>query len=75
MILKCIRIYKGLEVKSLSPALAASLIVAYQASPSIGEYPVSLPFPAQEALPDAQGSDRFPTLQADTLLSEPLGLP
>ena len=51
--------------------------VAYQAPPSVGfsgqEYRSGLSFPSPEDLPDPGIEPRSPTLQADTLLSEPPG--
>ena len=51
--------------------------VAYQASPSMGfskqEYWSGLPFPSPEDLPDPGVEPGSPTLQADTLTSEPPG--
>ena len=55
------------------------LTVAYQAPPSIGfsrqEHWSGLPFPSPGDLPDPGIKPRSPTLQADALLSEPLGKP
>ena len=49
--------------------------VAYQTSPSMGfsreEYWIGLPFPSQEDLPNPGIKPWSPTLQADTLPSEP----
>ena len=51
--------------------------VAYQASPSMGfsrqEYWSGLPFPSPGDLPDPGIEPGSPTLQADTLPSEPPG--
>ena len=53
--------------------------VVYQASLSMGfsrqEYWSGLPFPSPGDLPDPGIEPRSPALQADTLLSEPLGKP
>ena len=53
--------------------------VAYQASPSIGfcrqEYWSGLPFPSPGDLPNPGIEPRYPTLEADTLTSEPPGKP
>ena len=53
--------------------------VAYQAPPSMGfsrqECWSGLPFPSPEDLPDPGIEPRSPTLQADTLPSEPPGKP
>ena len=53
--------------------------VAYQASPSMGfskqEYWSGLPFPSPGDLPNPGIKPRSPTLQADTLPSEPPGKP
>ena len=65
------------KVKSLSRVqLFATLwTVAYQASPSMGfsrqEYWSGLPFPSPGGLPNPGIEPRSPTLQADSLLSEP----
>ena len=57
--------------------LATSWTTAYQVPPSMGfsrqEYWSELPFPSLGDLPDPGIETRFPTLQADTLLSEPPG--
>ena len=51
--------------------------VAYQASPSMGfcrqEYWSGLPFPSPGDLPNPGIEPRYPTLEADTLTSEPPG--
>ena len=51
--------------------------VAYQAPPSMGffrqEYWNGLPFPSPGDLPNPGTEPRSPTLQADTLSSEPPG--
>ena len=56
---------------------ATPLTVAYQAAPSMGfsrqECWSGLPFPSPEDLPDPGIEPRSPSLQADTLLSEPPG--
>ena len=53
--------------------------VAYKAPPSMGfsrqGYWSRLPFPSPEDLPHPGVEPRSPTLQADTLLSEPPGKP
>ena len=53
--------------------------VAHQAPPSMGfsrqEYWNGLPFPPPEDLPDPGIEPRSPSLQADTLTSEPPGKP
>ena len=53
--------------------------VAYQAPQSMGfsrqEYWRGLPFPSPGDLPDPEIKPRSPTLQADTLPSEPPGKP
>ena len=53
--------------------------VAYQASPSMGssrqEYWSGLPFPSPGDLPDPGIEPGYPTLEADTLTSEPPGKP
>ena len=53
--------------------------VAHQAPPSMAfsrqEYWSGLPFPSPEDLPDPGIEPRSPTLQADTLPSEPPGKP
>ena len=70
-----------LKVKSLSRVrLFATLwTVAHQAPPSMGfsrqEYWSGLPFPSPGDLPHPGIEPRSPTLQADTLTSEPPGTP
>ena len=65
------------EVKSLSCVLLFSTmwIVAYQAPPSMGfsklEYWSRLPFPSPGNLPNLGIEPRSPSLQADSLPSEP----
>ena len=58
---------------------ATQWTVAYQASPSMGfsrkEYWSGLPFPSPGDLPDPGIEPGSPTLQADTLTSEPPGKP
>ena len=53
--------------------------VAYQAPLSMGfsrqDYWSGLPFPSPGDLPDPGIEPRFPTLQADALLSDPPGEP
>ena len=67
------------KVKSLSHVglFATPWIVAYQAPQSMGfsrqEYWRGLPFPSPGDLPDPEIKPRSPTLQADTLTSEPPG--
>ena len=67
------------EVKSLSyfQLFATPWTVAYQAPPSMGfsrqKYWSGLPFPSPGYLPNRGIEPRSPTLQADTLLSEPSG--
>ena len=69
------------KVKSLSPVqlFVTPWTVAYQATPSMGfsrqEYQRGLPFPSPGDLPDPGIKPRFPSLQADTLFSEPPGKP
>ena len=66
-------------VKSLShvPLFATPWTVAHQAPPSTGfsrqEYWSGLPFPSPEDLSEPGIEPRSPTLQADTLTSEPPG--
>ena len=68
-----------MKVKSLSHVrlFATPWIVAYQAPQSMGfsrqEYWRGLPFPSPGDLPDPEMEPRSPTLQADTLTSEPPG--
>ena len=65
------------EVKSLScvQLFATPWTVAHQAPPSMEfsrqQYWSGLPFPSPGYLPDQGIEPRSPTLQADTLLSEP----
>ena len=67
------------KVKSLSRVLlfATPWTIAYQAAPSMGfsrqEYRSGLPFTSPGDFPDPGIEPRSPTLQADTLLSEPSG--
>ena len=67
------------KVKSLSRVrlFATGWTVAYQAPPSMGfsrqECWSGLPFPSPGDLPDPGIEPASPTLQADTLLSEPPG--
>ena len=69
------------EVKSLSRVqlFATPWTVAHQTPPSMGfsrqEYWSGLPFPSPGDLPDPGIEPRSPTLQADTLTSEPQGSP
>ena len=66
-----------MKVKLLSRVqlFATPWTVAYQASPSMGfsrqEYQSGLPFPFPGHLPKPGIKPRSPTLQADTLPSEP----
>ena len=68
-------------MKSLSRVrlFATPWTVAYQASPSMGfsrqEYWNGLPFPSPGDLPDPGIEPKSPTLEADTLTSEPPGKP
>ena len=68
-------------MKSLSRVqlFATPWAVAYQAPQSMGfsrqEYWRELPFPSPGDLPDPRMEPGSPTLQADSLLSEPLGKP
>ena len=68
-----------MKVKSLSRVrlFATPWIVAYQAPQSMEfsrqEYWSGLPFPSPEDLPNPGIKPRSPTLQADTLPSEPPG--
>ena len=67
------------KVKSLScvQLFATPWTVVCQASPSMGfssqEYWSELPFPSPGNFPDPGIEPRSPTLQADSLLSEPAG--
>ena len=66
-------------MKSLSRVrlFATPWTIAYQASPSMGfsrrEYWSGLPFPSPGDLPDPGIEPGSPTLEADTLTSEPPG--
>ena len=66
-------------VTQSSPTLYDPRTVACQASLSMGfsrqEYWSGLPFPSPGDLPDPGIEPRSPTLQADSLLSEPPGKP
>ena len=68
-------------MKLLSPVrlFTTPWTVAYQASPSMGfprqEYWSGLPFPSPGDLPDPGIEPGCPTLEADTLTSEPPGKP
>ena len=70
-----------MKVKSLSHVrlFATPWTVAHQAPPSMGfsrkEYWSGLPFPSPGDLPDPGIEPRSPTLQADSLTSEPPGKP
>ena len=72
-------ILKVLKIQSLScvQLFAIPWIVDYQAPPSMGfsrqEYWSGLQFTSPEDLPDPGIEPRSPTLQADTLRSEPPG--
>ena len=63
----------------MSDSFAVSWTVACQAPPPMGfsrqEYWSGLPFPSPGDLPDPRIEPGFPTLQIDTLLSEPPGKP
>ena len=65
------------EVAQLCPTLCDPWTVAYQAPLSMGfprqEYWSELPFPSPGDLPNAGIEPRSPTLEADTLTSEPPG--
>ena len=70
-----------MKVKSLSHVrlFATPWTVAHKAPPSMGfsqqEYWSVLPFPSPGDLPDPGIEPRSPTMQADTLTSEPSGKP
>ena len=70
-----------MKVKSLSRAqlLVTPWTAAHQAPPSMGffrqEYWSGVPFPSLEDLPDPGIKPGSPTLQAETLPSEPPGKP
>ena len=70
-----------MKVKLLSRVrlFATPWTVAHQASPSMGfprqEYWSGLPSPSPGDLPDPGIEPRSPTLEADTLTSEPPGKP
>ena len=72
---------KKVKVKSLSHVQLFAMLwtVAYQVSQSMGfskqEYRNRLPFPSPGDLPDPGIKSRSPTLQADSLPSEPPGNP
>ena len=61
------------------PLFATPWTVAHQAPLSVGfprlEYWSGFLFPSQGDIPDARIKPRSPTLQADSLLSEPPGKP
>ena len=63
------------EVAWSCPTLATAWTVAHQASPSMGfsrqEYLSGLPFPSPGDLPKPGVEPGYPTLQANSLLSEP----
>ena len=65
------------EVTQLCPTLCDPWTVVGQAPPSMGfsrqEYWSGLPFPSPGDLPDSGIESRSPTLQADSLPSEPPG--
>ena len=75
------KLYVKVKVKLLSHVRlsATPWTVAYQSSPSMGfsrqEYWSGLPLPSPGDLPDPGIEPRSPTLQADTLPSEPPGKP
>ena len=77
----CHFLLQCMKVKSLSRVrlFATPWTVAYQASLSMGfsrqEYWSGLPFPSPGDLPDPGIAPRSPTLEADTLTSEPPGKP
>ena len=66
------------EVPQLCPTVCDPWTVAHQAPPSVGfsrqEYWSGLPFPFPGDLPNPGIELRSPTLQADTLTSEPPGV-
>ena len=78
---RVLKVKKVKEVKSLSRVrlFATPWTVAYQASLSMElsrqGYWSGLPFPSPGGLPDPGIEPRSPTLQADTLPSEPPGKP
>ena len=59
----------------ISPLFIQQTLLAHQAPPSMGfsrqEYWNVLPFPSSGDLPDPEIEPRSPTLEADTLTSEP----
>ena len=68
------------EVAQLCPTFCDPVdCIAHQAPPSMGfsrqEYWSGLPFPSPEDLPDPGIEPRSPTLQANTLTSDPPGKP
>ena len=73
--------YARMKVKSLSHVqlFATPWTIAYQAPPSMGfsrqEYWSGLPFPSPGDLPNSGIEPKSPTLEADTLTSEPPGKP
>ena len=79
----CIFLHPSMKVKvklvSCVQLLAPLQTVAYQGPPSMGfsrqEYWSGLPFPSPGDLPDPGIKPSSPTLQADSLLSEPPGNP
>ena len=70
---------EGSKVTQLCPTLATPWTVAYQAPLSVGfsrqEYWSGLPFPSPGDLPNPGIELGSPTLQTDSLLSEPPGQP
>ena len=74
-----VKVFRKVKVKSLSHVrlFATPWTVAYQAPLSTGfsrqEYCSGLPFSSPEDLPSPGIEPGSPTLQADTLLSEPPG--
>ena len=72
---------EGSKVKEMSLSrvqhFATLWTVAYQVAPSMGfsrqEYWSVLPFPSPGDIPNPGIKSRSPALQADSLLSEPLG--
>ena len=74
-----VKVFRKVKVKSLNHVrlFATPWTVAYQAPPSTGfsrqEYCSGLPFSSPGDLPSPGIEPGSPTLQADTLLSEPPG--
>ena len=71
-------IYMCVLVAQLCPTLCDPRTVAHQAPLSMEfsrqEYWSGLPFPSPGHLPNPEIESRSPTLQADSLLSEPLSI-